>query len=190
MKPCSNRRNAIALLALDEVEGQEAEELRSHLQSCEGCRNYFREISAVTRKMADVEMTSDVETSEAFHRKVMSRLREQQSAGLWDVVKMVGRRIDWRVGLPVTAVWILFICAFYFHLAPFKVAPGSIPPRPAQIAAPDASANVAPTLGNYEMAANQSLQTFDELLNLEATKATSGARDYTVSELTMADGAE
>ncbi|MGH7941084.1 MAG: hypothetical protein ACREFR_08450 [Limisphaerales bacterium] len=46
---------------------------------------------------------------------------------------------------------------------------------------------VAPTLGNYQMAADQSLKKFDELLNREAKISEAAAPVYTASQLTMAD---
>lgn len=189
MKPCSNRRKAIALLALDELDARDAGTLRSHFRSCEGCRQYFEEISVVTKRMTSVEMTYDVEASDAFHRKVMFRLRGKEAKSLWEIVRLVGKRIHWRLGLPVTAVLVIII-AIRVQVHVSNVAPKPIG-RPAQIvAAADASAAVAPTLGNYQMAADQSLQKFDAFLNREATKTIPGGPVYRVSALTMADGAE
>ena len=193
MKHCSHKRKTIALLALDEVAGREAEELRSHLQSCEGCRRYFEEISTVTKKIATVEMSFEVEASEAFHREVMARVRGAESKTLRGIARGIGQ--NWRVVLPVTvsagcAVLLLWvrIQAHVSNVMPKPIAPEATHVVAARAA--NANADVPPTLGNYQMAANQSLQTFDTLLNREAMKTIPAGPIYTVAELTMADGGQ
>ncbi len=190
MRPCLRKRKAVVLLTLDELDAREAEALRSHLQSCEGCRNYFGEISATTKKLAARAMTSDVEASDAFHGRVMSRLCARESETVWEIARMAGRRINWRLGLPVAAILIVFVSGLFYQ-GGLNVARKPIAPRPIQIvAAPAAGADVAPTLGNYEMAANESLQKFDAFLNQEATERLPAGPVYTESELRMADGAK
>lgn len=167
MKPCSDKRKLIALLALDELDARETQELKSHLQSCEGCRNYLEEISTVKEKLAVVECTSEIETSEAFHRNLVSRLRKEESAAGWGIASIFGGLLSWRVALPVAAVCVVLIIGLQVQ----RQAPGvrPQPPTPNQIvSAPDDIADVAPSIGNYQIAADESLQTFDELLNREA----------------------
>src|SRR5262245_44771766 len=47
MKPCDENRQPIAWLVMGALDDESACELRSHLQTCEGCRAYFEEISHV-----------------------------------------------------------------------------------------------------------------------------------------------
>src|SRR5205823_5908678 len=56
MKPCSNKRKLVALLAADALNANEERELRDHLETCEGCRTYLQEISNVTQKLGSVEI--------------------------------------------------------------------------------------------------------------------------------------
>ena len=187
MKPCSNRRKPIALLALNELDDQKAQPLRSHLQSCIGCRQYFEEISTVTGKMAAVESTSEIEASDAFHRSVVVRLRGQESAGR-KIMGLLGNLLNWRVALPATAVCVVLIIGLRAQRQILNVQPQ--PPAPMQrqiVSAPDATTGVPPTVGNYQMAADQSLQKFDELLNQEAKEPPPPVPTYTASTLTLAD---
>lgn len=187
MKPCSNRRKPIALLALDELNGREARQLRSHIQSCEGCRHYWEEISAVTLKMAAVENTSEIEASDAFHRRVVARLREQESSRQRNIAGLLGILLNWRVALPATAVCVVLIVGLHAQRQ-VNVQPQASAPRPNHIAlTANANADVPPTIGNYQMAADQSLQKFDELLNQEAKEPPPSVPTYIASTLTLAD---
>jgi anti-sigma factor RsiW len=193
MKPCSNRRKAIALLALDELDDPEAQELRSHVQSCEGCRHYLEEISAVTEKMAMVENNIEIEASDAFHRNVIARLRVEESAAGRKITGLLGNLLNWRVALPATAtaICVVLMIGLRAHRQMPNVQPHPPTPTPSRIvSAPDVNTVVPPTIGNYQMAADQSLQKFDELLDQEAKQLPPPMPAYTASTLTLADMAQ
>ena len=55
MKPCSSNRMSLALLALGELDAPRAAALRTHIQTCEGCRGYLAEMSTITERQALAE---------------------------------------------------------------------------------------------------------------------------------------
>src|SRR2546430_6783538 len=83
MKPCSNNRKPLALLAVDALSASDQRELRAHIQICDGCRDYLREISSVTQKLTAVETRSQIQTSEAFHQRAVPSLKAQENAATW-----------------------------------------------------------------------------------------------------------
>jgi hypothetical protein len=188
MKPCSNKRKLIALLGMRELDVQEARELRTHLQTCEGCRQYMEEISGVTETLAAAETTSDLQTTESFHRKVLAGLQADESVSVWETAGIFfrGSLLNWRVALPVIAVSIMLIVglAVQRHQSSGSVSLHTQPP--AQIvSAPDANADLLPTIANYQMVANQSLQKLDELLDQQAKRTLPSTPVYTASMLAL-----
>ena len=85
MKPCFSKRKLIAWLALGELDARRAQDLRAHIETCDGCRRYLEEISAVKERAGrrgDPGRT--LEASESFHRRLVGRLRAEQPASLWE----------------------------------------------------------------------------------------------------------
>src|SRR5690349_11877876 len=99
MKPCSNNRKPLALLAVDALSVSEEHELRAHLQTCESCRAYLQEISNVTQKLRAVELGSEIQTSEAFHQRVVRSLMAHESASV--LAQLRAALSNWRVALPL-----------------------------------------------------------------------------------------
>jgi anti-sigma factor RsiW len=188
MKPCSNRRKSITLLALEELDEREAQELRSHLQACEGCRQYLEEISAVMEKMAVAVNNSEIEASDAFHRNVVARLRAVESASGRNIAGLLGDLLNWRVAVPAAAICVVLVIGLCVQRQVSNVQTQQPGPRPAQsVSAAEAKADVAPTIGNYQTAVDQSLQKFDELLDREAKQAPPPVPSYSASTFTLGD---
>src|SRR6266511_2156666 len=114
MKPCSTHRKLIAWLALDALEVQEARDLRAHLETCEGCRRYFEQISNVTERLTAAEAKPAIRTSESFHQRLVCRLRAEQpgsfSAAM--VARLRAVLLNWRVVLPVMGATAVVIAVF------------------------------------------------------------------------------
>jgi anti-sigma-K factor RskA len=180
MKPCSNKREPIALLALRELDARQEQALRAHLQTCEGCRRYLEQISSLTDALAAAETNPDLQASESFHGKVMARLLAEEPASPWETARLFLRRslFDWRVALPVAAAAAALILALSVPRHP--------PAAPA-LPSPQAMADLPPTIANYQMAAGQSLQTLDDFLARQAQKPLPPAPLYTASTLTLPD---
>ncbi|HMC28182.1 MAG TPA: zf-HC2 domain-containing protein [Verrucomicrobiae bacterium] len=185
MKPCSNNRKQLALLAADALNGNEQHELRAHIQTCDGCRAYLREISNVTQKLGVVETRSQIETSEAFHQRVVRSLKAQETASTSTFVDQLREALlNWRIASPLAAA--VFIVAFVLFTRSSTVAP----PPLVQAQPLNVKTDLDPTISNYHMIANRSLDKFDELLNHQASRHPSPTPVYTASGLIAVSAAE
>jgi len=183
MKPCSNNRKPLALLAVDALSVSEEHELRAHLQTCESCRAYLQEISNVTQKLGAVELGSEIQTSEAFHQRVVRSLRAEETAAASSLLTQLRAALsNWRVALPLAGATALLVVGFLFFTRPSPV------PNVAKVSPPNVKTELDPTISNYQMIANRSLEKFDELLNRQATRNPSAGPIYTASMLSTRDG--
>ena len=182
MKRCSINRKLISWLALDALEARQARDLRAHLESCEGCRRYFEEISKVAETLTATELRPDVQASAFFHRRVMAKLRQEESASARGklVASLRGTMLNWRVALPVvvaTAALLAALSRYERRLDASSRKESRVPPA----SAVDLKRDLPPTIANYQMIANQSLEKLDELLNRQANRKLSPTRIYTAS---------
>jgi len=182
MKPCSRNRKPLAWLALRELDARTATALRAHLETCEGCRRYLAELSTVTEKLASAEVTPDIQASESFHRRVVTRLRAEQSGSVWQTLSapLIAAWLHWRVALPVVGAAALVI-ALLSILARQPAAP---PPAATVVQAvlpPDIKSDLPPTIANYQRIASRSLDQLDELLTMQGRRNPSPTPIYTAS---------
>ena len=184
MKPCSRNRKLIVCLALDELDNRQARDLRAHLENCDGCARYLAEISSVTEKLTAPEQASDIRASESFHRSVMSRLRAEESGSAWETLAAYLREIAMqrRLVLSVAAVVAILIAALSFYEQRPGVSPHTQSSARA-VSAADVKTDMPPTVANYQMVANQSLDKLDELLTTQGSRNPSPARVYTVASV-------
>jgi len=183
MKPCSKNRKLLAWLALDALDAANAQELRAHVQNCEGCRHYLAEISALTQKLATAQSNSNIQPSESFHQSVVRKLEAERSVSIWNIVRplLPGRLPNWRIALPALAA---AACLAIFALVSRPAVrshqtsnPSTTPPGPSS--APE----LPPTFANYQMVANQSLDKFDELLSKQGNRNPFSTRTYAASRM-------
>jgi hypothetical protein len=187
MKPCSQNRKLIAWLAVNALEARQAQQLRTHLETCEGCRRYLAEISSVTEKLAVAEATSDVQASASFHRKVAGRLRTAKPDSLGEILAAYfrGTRLNWRVALPAIVALVVIGVTVAIWRQPPRVS--SSPTAGIQTASvSDADNDLAPTIANYQRVANQSLDELDALLTRQGNRALPSMPIYTASTLALA----
>ena len=187
MKPCAQNRKLIAWLALNALEGRQAQQLRAHLETCESCRRYLAEISNVTKRLASAETTPDVQASESFHRKVAGKLRAAKPDSLAEILAayLRGIRLNWRVALPAVALLALVGVTVAIWRQPLEVS--SSPRADAQAASGlDADNDPAPTIANYQRVANQSLDKLDALLTRQGNRALPPMPIYTASTFGLA----
>ncbi len=181
MKPCSQNRKQIAWLALGELDAGSKKTLREHLAGCEGCRRYFEEISGVTEKLAMVDPDSTVQAPDYFHQRLTEKLRAAESASILEEAMAWIARLTpgWRVALPGMAVVLLAIFVVMSRRQPLEEA---VIAPPVVVATTRGSVNdSAPTMGNYQMIAGQSLDKLDEVLTKEGNAGLSAAPIYTAS---------
>ena len=170
MKPCSRNRKRIAWLAVDALDAGEAAAICQHLANCEGCRSYWEEISTVTAQVAAASPDSTLEASAAFHRRVAERLQAgDPSSALEELVTWLrSTMLGWRVALPAMAV--LVMAAFVFAVVQHRRLISPAAPVVEVPLVPASETDQAPTLANYEAAANQSLDKLDELLTKQGSQ--------------------
>ncbi len=189
MKPCSNNRKLIAWLALDALDAQRGRALRAHLQTCAGCRRYLEEVSEVTQKLAAAEAGSDIRSSESFHQKVVCALRAEGTGAETWVAQLRATLSNWRVALPLIGATAIVIAALSI-VARHPGVPLSTPARALVVLTPNTKPDLAPTISNYQMVANRSLEELDELLTRQGNRNSSPAQILTPSALARATALE
>ena len=192
MKPCHKYRKLIAWLALDELDVGQARNLRTHFETCAGCRAYMEEISSVTNNLTAAEPRTDVQASESFHHRLIGKLRAAEPVSIRENALMWAWETfsNWRVAVPVIAAFVVLIGVFIVQ-KPRPVVSVSLS---AQSSLPtalttDLQTDPAPTIANYTIVANQSLEKLDELLTRQANQNPLPTRIYTASTLTLLNAA-
>ncbi len=187
MKPCAQNRKLIVWLSLNALEAQSARQLRAHLETCEGCRRYWVEISNVTEKLAAAEATPDVQASESFHRKVAGRFRSAKPDSFGEILAAYFARLNWDVALAAIAALVIVGIAVVIWRQPSEVA--SLPPAGNQTALiSEADSDLAPTIANYQRVASQSLDKLDALLTKQGNRALPPVPVYTALTPGLAKG--
>lgn len=188
MKPCSKNRKLIAWLALNALDTRKAAALRDHLALCEGCRRYSEEISSVTERLASAKPDSNLEASEFFHLRVAEKLQAVESSSVQENLAawLRGSMLNWRVALPAIAVLVI---ALFALVAPRHHPALSLrtPPTVPVVSASSSGSDLAPTIANYQMVANQSLEKLSELLTRQGNKSLPPAAVYTISSFEPAN---
>jgi anti-sigma factor RsiW len=188
MKVCVRNRKRIAWLAAGVLDPEESRELLAHLESCEGCRGYFRGISGVVNQVKAGAATPEVEATEDFYKHWTARVKAAPRRSSWLGVceQFRGLRLGWRLAVPALgAAALVLLLAVVFVQRPV-VSPPVVRVQPA-VPHID-SGELAPSFSNYKLVANQSLEKFDELLTRQAQRNPAGGQIYRAS--TLISGAE
>ncbi|MGA9777604.1 MAG: zf-HC2 domain-containing protein [Verrucomicrobiia bacterium] len=187
MKPCVKNQKLIAWLVLDALDARQAQPLREHLATCEGCRRYLAEISNVTESLAAVEINPEVQASEKFHRKLAGRLRSAKQDSLGEILAAYLARLNWRVALPAVAALVVIGVTVATWRQSSEVALSPQPGTPTALVS-STDTDLAPTIANYQRVANQSLAKLDALLTQQGNQALPSMPIYTTSTRTLANG--
>ncbi len=182
MKPCWKNRKLLAWLAADALDPASARALRAHLETCPGCRAYLQELAEIAGRLATNALTSDVTVAAAFHQKLLARLRTETSASVSDRLRRGIRPlcIDWRIAVPALGIAIIIVTGLLLLWR----GPHASPSRPsAPILAARPGSALPPTLAIYQVAANRSLEQFDQLIMREGDRRLPPAPLYTASGL-------
>jgi Putative zinc-finger len=190
-KPCFTKRKEIAWLALDELDAAPAGRLRAHLEHCEGCRRYYEEIAHVSGKLEVLESPPEIQATGAFHGRLMRQLRASEPVPWWKRLGLfpAGFEFRWQPVVAVVVPMLAFVVLTVIDFSPTRTP--EAPPQPRQ--APLAEAldeKLPPTLSNYYMVANQSLDKLDELLTKQGNCTAWPAPVYTASSADRAVSAE
>jgi hypothetical protein len=188
MKACWKNRQLIAWLALDALDAARAPALCEHLAHCEGCRRYWEEMSRVAQGLASAARDSHLEASEVFHHKVAERLQAVQSGSVREKLAqwLGGWRLNWQAALPAMAVLGI---ALFAMIAPRHHRAVSLPAQATVqvVSSASSASDLAPTLANYQIVADQSLEKLSELLTRQGNKRLPSAPLYTASSLELAN---
>jgi len=188
MKPCSNYRKQIAWLVLRALDSREERETRAHLEKCPGCRLYLDELSGISDKLSACRIDPDMRASETFHQKLADRLKAEPTVTRWAIL-MAQLQVafpKWRIALPVFGAVAAVVTMLLLVMRP--PAGSLLRESPINSAAtmPPAKRNLSPTISNYQMIANRSLEKLDEHLTNEGNRNPQPTPVYTVSSLSRA----
>jgi len=191
MKPCSHNRKLISWLTLGELDVRRATELRAHIRTCDDCRRYLLELSIVNEKLTTQEPIPDIEASASFHRRVVAKLRAEQSGSLWEglAARLGAARLTWRAAvslLGATALVVVLISVARRQPA----VPRPVPARAEAVPPSGSKKEISPTLSNYQKVANRSLDDLDDLLTRQDGQRPSPAPIFTASMFAAATRAD
>lgn len=167
MKPCRHNRKRIVWLQLNALGQDEATDLRTHLQTCAGCREYHREISRVNDYLSSLQSTVTLENTLTAPAPRPRRLNPGRTgfSPATSFVQNLLPRLAWPALASVLLATVIIVVVTHHPAAP------SVPAHQTNIiTAQEPVANVLPTLGNYRAVANQSLDQLDDLLSRQSTR--------------------
>lgn len=182
MKPCAKNHKLIALLAMDELGREPARELRAHLETCVACRLYYQEISGVAETLSSVEANEDIRTSTAFHRRVVNALKAERPPGKASWLEQFCQSFASRPAAWLAAGTVAIVVAALVIFAPPPQSPGLKPVMANSAPTSSFSGDLAPTIANYQMVANRSLDKLDDLLTRQGNRNPPSAPIYTASD--------
>jgi hypothetical protein len=182
MKPCFKNRKLIAWLALGCLEAEQEMLLRQHLERCEGCRSFLDELSTVSATLAAQEPKTGIQATPAFHQRVVAGIKAGRPPAHRQNIYEVLREIllNWRVVVPLAGSIAVALGLLIVFRQPQEV---PLPARSSpQIASqPNVKSDLHPTVANYQMVANQSLDKLDQLLTEQGNRKLPPAPIYTAS---------
>jgi hypothetical protein len=190
MKPCSKNRQPLALLALGNLDTEQATALREHVVTCEGCRRYLDELAKVTASISGAEMKADIVATASFHRKVVAAVNAEKPRFGWPAIEgfLGGTLQNWRIALPtVGGIAVVLMVGLLLMSRQRPDAPLPAFSKSQSGSAHNLDADFRPTIGNYRMVANESLEKLDQLLTEQGNRKLPPAPVYTASAFMTAD---
>ncbi len=187
MKPCTKNRELITWLLLGNLENERATALRRHLETCEGCCRYLRELAELTATVKATEPELDIEVTASFHQRVVAKVQAERAMPSRAIITESLRThlLNWRVALPAAAgLGVMLAMWLLLSPVPFTRSPASSS-TPIN-AATKFDSNLQPTVANYQMVANQSLEKLDQLLNDQGKRNLPSVQVYTASTSAIA----
>lgn len=179
-RPCVSRRESVALLACGACPDDQAVEIRRHMETCEGCREYFRQLCEVCEEQTtaasqlpqapvSARLSSRVALSirkSAETRQPATRLGGPGSLFCW------GRIAGWVALLGLLVVGVLRIrdARKPSPVEHVTTVPRQAPAPMAEAARPSITGN---SLIAYRRALNHSPEALDELLSEESARPSS-----------------
>jgi hypothetical protein len=190
MKPCSRNRKLLAWLALGNLDAEWAAPLREHVAACEGCRSYLEELAKVTASISGAEIKADIVATESFHRQIIASVKASQPRVVGPTIAELlrGALLKWRIAVPALGGIVALLVIGLL----LTTRPRPENPIPESSSAPSDSQQILdsdfrPTIANYQMVANQSLERLDQVLTEQGSRKLPPAPVYTASTFIAAD---
>ncbi len=189
MKPCWKNRKLIAWLALGALEQERAHKLRAHLETCDRCHRRFEELANLSEKLRAAGFAPEAQTPASFHRRLVNALREQGAPSRQQMLltPLQEKLLNWRAAFAacvVVAAGVVVWSSVVRHPGPLPLSS----PKPPRLTSTTKVQQEPPppTIANYRLAANRSLDDLDDLLTKQARACSSAAPLYKVSTLVVA----
>ena len=99
---CRSVQKKLSAYQDNELETHDREQVRSHLLSCQACREQFAELEQVWQTLGRVE---EIHTDPWFYRQIVRKIKEPREQGLLPTIE----HIFWFFRTPVTISIILII---------------------------------------------------------------------------------
>src|SRR5262245_47840951 len=81
MKPCTDRKEAIVMLAAGALTPSEAAAVRGHLQKCAGCSSYASQLGSICSLLGEpLARSASVEPRPGFHARLKHRIQSERPA--------------------------------------------------------------------------------------------------------------
>jgi hypothetical protein len=175
MKPCSHNRKLIAWLAADALNETSAQQLRTHLGECEGCRQHWEQLSAICddHKNAAKVMRGAL-PSPGFHGRLAKRLRTEtvtRPIALHGLQVLFGPAMHGRSALLAAAAVLAIALTFLGLMGNRDVSRKKNDAAKVSQGASAVSADSRPTLSLYRTAMNSSFDALDDVLEQHAFRA-------------------
>jgi anti-sigma factor RsiW len=166
MKPCLRNRKRIALLALEALDAAHERDLRTHLENCPACHAYWQEMSALSGKLSSAQRPVPLEASERFHQRVVRAVRVDRPSAMNPLFPR-WTSFAWRVALPVVGIGAVMVGALFLSIRhPEDLRRSTAAPHSTAATQVD----LEPSVANYQMMANESLDRLDELLTRQGNR--------------------
>jgi hypothetical protein len=181
MRPCPENREALALLALGELDSHTSTSLRHHLESCAGCQEYRTQLESLCAQLGrppetNRETSSPVRLPSGFHGRLRARLREESAlaspsraeTAVSSIPAQPDRRFIWQdwFSLPrFAAALILLALLSLWAWRPGPERPRTQPMAAPQQVRPEAGPASPPTLFAMSRALQNSMEALDDLLS-------------------------
>jgi anti-sigma factor RsiW len=176
MKPCADKKEAIAMLAMDALTAPEAAALHAHLHQCAACSAYAVQFGAMCDQLGkSMAAAQTVEPPPGFHARLKHRIQsEQQTVAPSSFLESLLALLSPARCISVTAILALaFVGAFWFG-ADRK---GTLNPEVPRAGSPAQPRNdvgsdpvKASTLMAYQSAFNRSYEDLDALVSQNARR--------------------
>ena len=176
MKPCADRKEAIAMLAAGALAAPEAAALRGHLQECAGCNAYASQLNAVCDRLGGpIAGTTAVQPPPGFHARLKHRIQsERPTAAPASILETLSALFTLPRIVSATAILALAVgLAFWMRPDTGSVHQATIQPVPAPISEGNrkvAEPSGGATLMAYQAAFNRSYEDFDALVTQNAAR--------------------